>query len=91
MGDMQKLNPDELEQVAGGKSGGTQALWKWVTVVGTKNYLAIRRIPEYDYYNEIGKLYNGDRLQIRPDIVSGDYVWATANKIEGWVNGKYVK
>ena len=91
MGDMQKLNPDELEQVAGGNDGLDQAKWKWVTVTGTKNYLAIRSIPEYDYYNEIGKFKNGDRIQIRPDITSGVYVYASGNKLQGWVNGKYVK
>ena len=91
MGDKQKLSPEELKQVAGGAGGAAQAQWKWVTVTGTKNYLAIRRIPEYDYYNELGKLHNGDRLQVRPDITSGDYIWATANKLEVWVNAKYVK
>ena len=53
MTDMNKINGQELEQVTGGASaaGGS---WKWVTVTGTKNYLAIRNAAAYDSKNEIG-------------------------------------
>lgn len=92
MTDMNKMNAQELEQVNGGASASA-GTWKWVTVSGTKNYLAIRTAPAYDSKNEIGKVYNGTRIQIRTDIKSGAYVWAYASSInkEGWVNASYVK
>ena len=93
MTDMNKMNAQDLEQVTGGNDGSTQATWRWVTVTGTKNYLAIRTAPAYDDKNEIGRLYNGTKIQIRNDLRSGAYVWAYASSInkEGWVNGNYVK
>ncbi|MBR0397168.1 MAG: hypothetical protein IJI10_02765 [Eubacterium sp.] len=92
MTDMNKINEQELEQVTGGKSG-ISGSWKWVTVTGTKNYLALRNAPAYDDKNEIGKLQNGTKIQIRADITSGAYVWAYASNLnkEGWVNANYVK
>ncbi len=92
MTDMNKINAQELEQVAGGNDGSTQASWQWVTVTGTKHYLAIRNAAAYDSSNEIGKLYNGTKIQIRPDVRNGAYVWAYASNLnlEGWVNANYV-
>ena len=91
MTDMNRINAQELEQVAGGASSAGS--WKWVIVTGTKHYLAIRTAPTYDDKNEIGKVYNGTKIQIRPDVRSGAYVWAYASTIdtEGWVNGSYVQ
>ena len=93
MTDMNKMNAQELEQVAGGNDGFEQATWRWVTVTGTKNYLAVRNEAAYDERNEIGALYNGDRIQIRNDLRNGAYVWAYASQLnlEGWVNGNYVQ
>ena len=92
MTDMNKINGQKLEQVTGGAAASAGS-WKWVTVTGTKNYLAIRNAAAYDEKNEIGKLYNGTKIQIRPDVRSGAYVWAYASSInrEGWVNATYVK
>ena len=91
MANMKKINLDELGQVTGGvtSSPGT---WKWATVSGTKNYLAIRNAAGYESSNEIGRLYNGTKIQIRPDVRNGAYVWAYASSInkEGWVNASYV-
>ena len=93
MADMEKLNVEELEQVAGGNDGMTQATWKTVKVTGTTYYLALRSRPEYDYKNEIGRLVNGTVIQIRTDIRSNVYVWAYSSTLrsEGWVNGDYVE
>ena len=93
MTDIKKMENQELEQVAGGNDGSLQPTWKWVTVSGTKNYLALRPAPASDEKNEIGMLHNGDLIQIRPDVVSGAYVWAYASNInkEGWVNASYVR
>ncbi|MBR0398664.1 MAG: hypothetical protein IJI10_10405 [Eubacterium sp.] len=93
MTDLNKMNAQELEQVTGGNDGYIQASWRWVTVTGTKNYLAIRNEAAYDSSNEIGALHNGDRIQIRDDLRNGAYVWAYASQLnlEGWVNGNYVR
>ncbi len=87
MTDMEKLNAEELEQVAGGKSTS----YKNAVVYGTKHYLALRNAPAYDEKNEIGKLHNGDVIQVRKDIKSSVYIWAKALGKEGWVNGNYVQ
>ena len=92
MTEINKINEQELEQVAGGNDGSSPGKWKWVTVTGTKHYLAIRNAAAYDEKNEIGKIYNGTQIQIRPDVRNGAYVWAYASSInkEGWVNASYV-
>ena len=92
MKEMNKINLQDLEQVTGGVTSAAGE-WRLGTVTGTKNYLAIRNAAAYDDKNEIGKLYNGTKIQIRPDLKSGAYVWAYASSInkEGWVNGNYVK
>ena len=93
MTEINKINEQELEQVAGGNDGSSPGKWKWVTVTGTKHYLAIRNAAAYDEKNEIGKIYNGTQIQIRPDVRNGAFVWAHASNIdkEGWVNANYVQ
>ena len=49
MAELNKMNDQELESVAGGFAAGT-----WVTVSGLRTgYLALRTNPTYDYANEI--------------------------------------
>ena len=62
------------------------------TVYGVDYYLALRSAPAYDYYNEIGKLYNGDTVEITGSW-SGEYVWVYAPSLgmSGYVNGDYLR
>ena len=62
------------------------------TVTGTKNYLALRSEPEYSDSNIIGKLYNGETVEVTGGK-SGEYVWVYSSKLDksGYVNGKYLK
>ena len=65
--DIRKMNEAELNQVAGGIDGycGLDPSGPWTTVTGLKSgWLALRSDYKYDYSNEIGQLYNGDRVQI---------------------------
>ena len=92
MADMENLNVEALDQVAGGASSGT---WKKATVIGDTtyypHYLALRSAPEYDDKNEKAKLYHGDALEVKPSIKANGYIWARAKGKEGWVNRSYVK
>ena len=63
MADMKKINPEELEGVAGGANEGGACK----TVTGLKDgYLAIRNVPVADYNNEVNHtgLKNGDKVLI---------------------------
>ena len=65
--DIRKMNEQELNQVAGGIDGfcGLDPDGPWTTVTGlTSGWLALRSDYKYDASNEIGQLYNGDRVQI---------------------------
>ena len=61
------------------------------TVTGTTNYLALRSFPGYDGGNEIGKLYNGETVQLI-DYGNGSYWYVCSPKlgINGYVNKKYL-
>jgi len=100
MTDMNKINTEELEGVAGGANEGGA----WKTVAGlTGGYLAIRTAPAADYNNEINHtgLKNGDKVQITGGTVMGTtfgggkaaYTWIFAPKygISGYVNSAYIK
>ena len=99
MTDMNKINPEELEGVAGGVSIGQGA-----TVTGlTGGYLAIRTAPTADYNNEINHtgLENGDKVQVTGGTVMGTtfggakaaYTWIYSPKynVSGYVNSAYIK
>ncbi len=99
MTDFNKINDQELENVAGGSGGG--AVFKTVANL-TGGYLAVRTAPEYKYENEIQscKLYNGDMVEITGPSVVGTginntkatYVWIRAlkNGVSGYVNAYYL-
>ena len=99
MTDMNKINPEELEGVAGGVSIG-----QWATVSGlTGGYLAIRTAPAADYSNEINHtgLKNGDKVQVTGGTVMGttfggaraSYTWVYSPQygVSGYVNSAYIE
>ena len=100
MTEMNKINPEELEGVAGGAAEGGA----WKTVSGlTGGYLAIRTAPAAQYENEINHtgLLNGDKVQVTGATVQGTgfgggkafYTWVYAPKynVSGYVNSAYLK
>ena len=95
MADMEKINDQELDQVAGGAGAGNV----WVTVGRLQSgYLALRTAPCYDYNNEIrgSESYNGQTLQITGSYVPGSdgktYVWVFNPRSgkSGYVNSYYL-
>ena len=97
--DLKIVDEKDLEKIAGGDiQGFTDGRGgDYRTVMGTRNYLALRNEPNYDERNEIGKLYNGDQVQ----IVGGRYqgpdgriyvvVYAPRLGAQGFVNENYVR
>ena len=61
------------------------------TVKVAKGYLALRTAKAYDYYNEIGKLYTGDTVQVQ-DTSDATYWWVYAPSLgkSGYVNRNYL-
>lgn len=61
------------------------------TVGYPEHYLALRTAPAYDYYNEIGKLYHGDTVEV---INYGNgtywYVYSPKYGCYGYVNHNYL-
>ncbi len=79
MAEIEKLDNQQLEEIAGGAftPGGM------VTVCGLQTgYLALRTTPCYDYNNEIhgSESYNGQTLQ-----VTGGYTFGSDGKTYVWV------
>lgn len=62
------------------------------TVTGVTYYLALRSEPRYDWTNEIGKLYNGESVEVI-DTSLGDYwyVYAPTLGMYGYVNYDYLR
>ena len=60
------------------------------TVVGTKNYLALRSVAEYNDNNIIGKLYNGDTVQVQNTSGRYWYVYSSKLGMSGFVNSQYL-
>ena len=100
MSELNKINEQELENVA----GGTAENGTWKTVCNLQSgYLAIRTAPAAQYENEINHigLKNGDQVQITGAYVQGTgfgggaatYVWVFAPKFvcSGYVNAIYLQ
>ena len=94
MADIEKMNDQELEAVAGGYGEG-----RWVTVNGLQTgYLALRTKPCYDPQNEIrgSESYNGQALQITGGYAPGadgrTYVWVynPRSGMSGWTNAQFL-
>ena len=103
--DIRKMNEQELNQVAGGVDGfcGLDPDGPWTTVTGlTSGWLALRSDYKYDPSNEIGQLYNGDRVQIIGNSADADhdfdgpgltwYTWVYSERLDksGWVNSRFL-
>ena len=109
--EFKEMNKDELEGVSGGtngiemiggpgnKSGKHHSSGNYKTVTGLQTgFLAIRSQPVYDASNEIGKLYNGEEVQIvgTPVYTGRDYdpkydvVYSPRLKVQGYVNSRFI-
>jgi uncharacterized membrane-anchored protein len=60
------------------------------TVKVDTGYLALRTAPAYDYSNEIGQLYTGEKVSVINK--GGTYWWVYSSKYdrEGYVNSNYL-
>ena len=69
----------------------THAEYRSYTVVGTSNYLALRNAKAYDASNEIGRLANGETVDLL-DSSDGTYwyVFAPSLQMKGYVNKNYL-
>ena len=87
---VEKMNVENLENVAGGNDGIPSGYWRDVRASVATGYLALRNYPSYDERNEIAAIQNGEAFRVFTERRSGDYIWAYARGMEGWVNGNYV-
>ena len=87
-----KLNMEELEKVAGGKSAFDNFETRKVSGLKT-GWLALRTEAAYDPKNEIGQLYNGDEVTVYYDCTRNGYTWVYSAKVgkSGWVNSNFIK
>ncbi len=102
--EIKNMKNAELEQVVGGVNGKVGiSEGPWRTVHGLDyGWLALRSDPSYDYHNEIGQLYNGDRVQIIGNDAVTDrdfdkaptthYTWVYSKRLNksGWVNSRFI-
>ncbi|MDO5475743.1 MAG: hypothetical protein Q4F43_01355 [Eubacteriales bacterium] len=99
--EFKKVSAEELEGITGGVNGkvGLDMNGPWKEVSGLKTgWLALRTDPVYDFKNEIGQLYNGDKVQIigNGSGQSSDgrsYIWVYSKRLDksGWVNDSFLK
>ena len=70
----------------------TDSVGTWKTVSVSGGYLALRGDFTYDDANELGKLYNGDVVEIQGGC-EGSYVFVYSPKLDtiGWVNAGFLK
>ena len=59
-------------------------------VVGTTNYLALRSAPCYSGCNEIGRLCNGDTVEVKSCSGTYWYVYSPKLCMSGYVNSRYL-
>ena len=81
MSERTEMNEAMMEEVIGGKM---------MTVYGTKNFLALRNEKKYDDSNIIGKLYNGDKVDVKEKCGTYWLVKTKSGKL-GYVNHNYLK
>lgn len=109
--EMKKVNDIELEEVVGGKDRiadgvvagpHTKSHGSKKTVTGLNSgWLALRSAPCYDAGNEIGQLYNGDKVEVIGDTVTvpndfhgtATYIKVHSHKLhkDGYVNAAFLK
>ena len=70
----------------------TDSVGTWKTVSVSGGYLALRGDFTYDDANELGKLYNGDVVEIQGGC-ERSYVFVYSPKLDtiGWVNAGFLK
>ena len=70
----------------------TDSVGTWKTVSVSGGYLALRGDFTYDDANDLGKLYNGDVVEIQGGC-EGSYVCVYSPKLDtiGWVNAGFLK
>ena len=91
------VNADYLRP-SGSSSSGSSSSSHSSSSYGTyyvkvaKGYLALRTEPAYDESNEIGELYNGDKVTVL-NKSNGKYWWVYSPKYgrEGYVNADYLR
>ena len=94
---MTAMNLEEAEAVTGGDDFIPGWTGTYRTVTGTQNYLALRREPNYDERNEIGKMYNGEQVQIAGGRYQGPdgrvYIKVYSPKFgcEGFANEQFLR
>ena len=88
------LVTESLENVTGGADGWQGSFsGPWMTVCNiTSGYLALRTDHFRDENNEIGKMYNGQQVQMVGDDCNGfTWVYAPTLNKSGWVTSYYIK
>ena len=96
MSEMNKVNLEELDEVTGGYSVGDTVRVRRLQA----GYLALRTAPDARRENEIGALYNGDKVRIVGGKVRGGgfegtvatyvLVYSPKYRTRGYVNAYYV-
>ena len=87
---MEKVNNENLENVAGGN--GYDGNWRSVrAVVAPGTFLALRSQAWNDDRNILVQIQPGEIFSVDTDQFNGDYLWASAHNVEGWVNGNFIE
>ena len=103
--DIRKMNNEELTQVTGGVEGMVGLYdGEYMEVQGLESgWLALRSEPCYDYKNEIGQLFNGDRVKLCGNDAMAEhdfdkteytgYTWVYSPRLNksGWVNKRFLR
>ena len=98
MAEMNKMNSENLDNVAGGNSGNGGD-WVYGTVHGVVHYdssscLTLRNAPDGAVmFTNAGKpmgWQNGDSALVQPSSRQGNWVRAQWNGNYGWTNANYV-
>ena len=97
MSDIEKLNLEETENVAGGNDG--MGRWVYGTVHGVVHYdstscLTLRDAPggnvQFDTSGTAYGWQNGQSIRVLPASRQGDWIKASMGDMVGWVNANYV-
>ena len=86
---MIKISEKKLEDVTGGMEtdfGG----WKKVKANVTYSFLPLRSQTCCDDKNVIAQIQDGEAFRVNDDIWQGEYVRASFEGLEGWVNADYL-
>lgn len=87
---MERINELDLNEVSGGSDIYGDNGWRPATPCVRTGYLAIRRQPTYDDSNELGAIYNGEIFNVNMNKWNKNYIWASYNGTQGWVNSDYL-